>query len=273
MNQDIAVHYTGHGKLADAIAERLREAGKDPARLTTSDLASVDEFHIRGRKATLELAAKMNLGPGSHVLDIGSGLGGPARTLVETYGCHVTGIDLTPAFCEAATTMSGWVGLGDRVIFKEGDATAIPFPDGRFDAALTIHVAMNVPAKDEMYRHARRVVKPGSIFAVYDVLQGEGGTVRYPVPWARDASISHLVTIDEMKELLTGAGFRIVEVHDSTAESLAWFETMTARMASAGPPLLTFQTFLGADFVVMARNQVQNLMQRRIRTVTFICEA
>ena len=195
MADRVASHYSENLKLADAIAEKLRSVGKDLNKLAAADLAMVDEFHIRGRKATLELGEKMNLNAGSHVLDIGSGLG----TLADVYGCQVTGIDLTQAFCDAATAMSDWVGLGGRVSFKQGDATNLPFENRTFDAAMTIHVAMNIAAKDKMYLEARRVLKPGGIFAVYDVLQGEGGEVLYPVPWARDPSISHVATPDEMK--------------------------------------------------------------------------
>ncbi len=169
--------------------------------------------------------------------------------------------------------MSDWVNLGERVAFQQGDATDLPFADNQFDAAMTIHVAMNIPTKDKMYEQARRAVKPGGIFAVYDVLQGEGGDVLYPVPWAREPSISHLATPDEMKSLLTEAGFKVLDVHDSTEESQGWFEAMTARMAQSGPPPVTFQTFLGGDFPEMARNQVRNLTERRIRTVSYICEA
>lgn len=273
MSNDVAAHYGGGGDLADAIAQNLRRAGKSLQSLKPADLASVDEFHIRGRKATLELAAQMKLGRESRVLDIGSGLGGPARTVAEAYGCHVSGIDLTQAFCDAAQILSDWVELGDRVSFRQGDATDLPFDDGEFDAAMTIHVAMNIPAKDKVYAQARRVLKPGGIFAVYDVLQGEGGDVLFPVPWARESSISFLATPDEMKRLLTGAGFKILEAQDSTEESAQWFEQMAARLAQAGPPPVTFQAFLGDDFPQMARNQVRNLAERRIGTVAYICEA
>ena len=273
MIDQVAAHYGGSGGLADAIAESLRSAGKDLNELKTADLATVDEFHIRGRKATLEVAEQMMLSEDTRVLDIGSGLGGPARTLAEEYGCHVTGLDLTQAFCDAAEVMSDWVNLGERVAFQQGDATDLPFADNQFDAAMTIHVAMNIPTKHKMYEQARRAVKPGGIFAVYDVLQGEGGDVLYPVPWAREPSISHLATPDEMKSLLTEAGFKVLDVHDSTEESQGWFEAMTARMAQSGPPPVTFQTFLGGDFPEMARNQVRNLTERRIRTVSYICEA
>ncbi len=266
-------HYCDSSGLADEIADRLRSSGKDLNELTAADLTTIDEFHIRGRLATLELAEQMKLTKDTRVLDIGSGLGGPARTLADSYGCHVTGLDLTQAFCDAAQVMSGWVSLDDRTAFQQGDATNLPFEDNHFDAAMTIHVAMNIPDKDKVYSEARRVVKPGGIFAVYDVLQGEGGDVLFPVPWAREPSISHLATPDEMKSLLTGTGFKILDVHDSTDESQSWFEARAARIEESGPPAVSFQAFLGGDYPEMVRNQVRNLTERRIRTVSYICEA
>jgi ubiquinone/menaquinone biosynthesis C-methylase UbiE len=272
MADEVATHYGGGSDLAGRIADSLRAAGKDLGALGPADLATVDEFHIRGRKATLELAGALGLDAGSHVLDIGSGLGGPARTIAEVHGCRVTGIDLTPAFCEAAATLSRWVGLADRVAFRQGDATRLPFPDATFDAALTIHVAMNIAAKDRMYAEARRVLKPGGRFAVYDVLQGEGGEVLFPVPWARSPAISHLATPEAMPGLLEAAGFAVLSAEDSTEESHRWFAAAAARMAEAPPPV-TFRAFLGEDFAAMTQNQVRNLRERRIRTVTYLCRA
>lgn len=272
MGNLVAGHYGGADDLAKAIAAGLRKAGKDTSRITTADLASVDEFHIGGRVATLALARHLNLGASSRVLDIGSGLGGPARTLAETYACQVTGVDLTPAFCNAATILSSWVRLGDLVSFRHGDAIALPFGDATFDAAMTIHVAMNIASKDRMYAEARRVLKRGARFGVYDVLQGEGGDVLYPVPWAREPSISHLVTSSDMPVLLNNSGFSILEIEDSTEESQRWFEALAARMTNTVPPV-TFRLFLGDAFPEMAANQVRNLKDRRIRTVSYICEA
>ena len=95
----------------------------------------------------------------------------------------------------------------------------------------------------------------------------------YPVPWAREPSISHVVTPDEMKILLTGAGFKILDTRDSTEESQHFFERMTAQMAKTGSPPVAWRLFLGHDFPVMAQNQVRNVTERRIRTVSFICAA
>lgn len=268
---DVAAHYGGSGELAATIAGLLHDAGRTLAGLTTADLAPVDEFHFRGREATLELAAAMNLGPESRVLDIGSGLGGPARALAERCGCHVTGIDLTEAFCETATVLSCWVGLGDRVAFRQGDATDLPFEDNAFDAAMTIHVGMNIEAKDRVYAEARRVLKPGGVFAVYDILQGEGGAVLYPVPWAREPSISHMATTAEMEALLVRAGFRVVDIRDSTRESIEWFEAMITGAAQPGLPSMTAILF-GNEAALVRDNQMRSLKERRMRTATFICE-
>jgi ubiquinone/menaquinone biosynthesis C-methylase UbiE len=261
------------GGLADRIAGALRGAGKDLAHLKTTDLAAIDEFHVRGRQATLELANRMELKTGSGVLDIGSGLRGPARTLAEVYGCHVTGIDLTPEFCDAAQELSRWVGLSDRVTFSRGDATALNCEPGSFDAAMTIHVAMNIAAKARVYAGAHRALKAGRIFAVYDILQGEGGEVNYPVPWARDSAISHLVTPAEMRTLLQGAGFRILDEIDSTEQGEGWFKAAAAQMPASDKPPVGLRQFLGSDAPEMTRNQVRNLAERRIRTVTFICRS
>lgn len=275
MAADVTAHYSGGGGLAGKIAESLRRAGKDLNDLKTADLAPFDEFHFRGRKATLELAGQMRLNAESRVLDIGSGLGGPARTLAEEFGCHVTGIDLTRAFCDVAAILSDWLNLAGHTAFQQGDATDLPYADDQFDAAMTIHVAMNIPAKDKVYGQARRVLKPGGIFAVYDVLQGEGGEVPYPVPWAQDPSISHLATPDEMKRLLSGAGFKILNVHDSTDESHGALGNIAARSARSGPPAVSSPTqiLFGDGFPEMARNQLRGLAEKRIRTVSYICEA
>lgn len=265
--------YGAEGNLVEEIVETLRRSGRDMDTLKADDLAIVDEFHIRGRKATLELAEQMELDENSRVLDIGSGLGGPARTIAAAFGCHVTGIDLTQSFCNAANLLSEWVGIGDRVRFEQGDATELPFDADTFDAAMTIHVAMNIPAKDRMYEEAHRVVKPGGIFAVYDVLKGEEGDVLFPVPWARDPSISFLATPQETRSLLENAGFAIQSVHDSTEESQEFFEAMAARMAETGESPVLWRAFLGDAFPEMARNQLRNVSERRIRTVSYFCRA
>jgi SAM-dependent methyltransferase len=268
---DISRFYSGPGGLVAAIESAVEEAGLDRATLRPADLAPIDEFHIRGRAATLDIIETLGLTSDAHVLDLGSGLGGPARTLAELTGCTIIGVDLTPEFCEVATALSEWTGLSDRTRFQVGDATATGLPDASVDAVVTVHVAMNISDKHALYAEAFRVLRPGGRFVVYDVLQGEGGDVRYPVPWANDSSTSFLATPDDMRELLPAAGFEIISEVDSSDESLVWFQQMHARIQRDGPPPVTFAAFLGDAFGQMAANQVANLAERRIRTVMFTC--
>ncbi|OBY27989.1 class I SAM-dependent methyltransferase [Leisingera sp. JC1] len=273
MTGKIEDHYSGGGSLAARIAEDLRAKGLESSSLTPADFSALDEFHFRGRAATLELAAQMRLTAQSKALDIGSGLGGVSRTLAETAGCHVTGLDLTPELCAAAAEISTWLGLTDKTDFMQGDATELPFADNSFDAAITVHVAMNIPAKDRMYAEARRVLRPGSVFAVYDILQGGGGGMIFPAPWAAEPSISHLATPQEMETLLCQAGFKLLDSIESTAESLRWLEERTAGTGPPPPVPITTRLLFGEGFKQMVQNQLRTLRERRMLTWSFLCEA
>jgi ubiquinone/menaquinone biosynthesis C-methylase UbiE len=269
---DVAAHY-GRASLIEAIDAALVKAGKDPQKLSLEDLAPIDEFHLRGRAATAELGAHLNLRADDKLLDVGSGLGGPSRQLAVTYGCDATGIDLTAEYCAVASELARRLGLADRVRYRQGSALAMPFAAATFDVAMTQHVAMNIADKAGLYREVRRALKPGARFGIYDLLQGEGGGVHFPAPWARDASTSFLATAEEMREHLRGAGFEITSWIDSSEIGRDWFKAVSARIAEKGAPPLGFHLLMGEDFAEMARNQVRNLMEDRIRPTEIVCVA
>jgi ubiquinone/menaquinone biosynthesis C-methylase UbiE len=266
----VSSHYT-HGGLLAAIDSALQKAGKDPLSLKSADLAPIDEFHVRGREATAELGEHLGLGSNQKVLDIGSGLGGPSRQLAATYGCHVTGIDLTEEYCAVATTLAARLGLSVRVHYQQGSALSMPFASGTFDVAITQHVAMNIADKGALYREVARVLRPRGKFGIYDLLQGEGGPVHFPVPWAREPSTSFLAAPDEMRRLLEAAGFEISAWNDTSEQGKEWFKALGKKMAESGPPPLGFHVLLGSDFSEMAKNQVRNLVEERIRPTEIIC--
>lgn len=271
MRDHIERHYT-HGDVVKAIVDGLRGAGKDLANLTPSDLAAVDEFHVRGREASVELAQQLGLNGTMRVLDVGCGLGGSSRLLAADFGCKIIGIDLTEAYIRAASTIAGWVDLDHLVEYRQGDALHLPFEEKSFDVVWTQHVAMNIPDKGEMYSEAHRVLKPRGSFAIYDVLQGLGGELLYPVPWAREPSISFLVTPAKLRELLVDAGFEIISWRDTTAAGRKWFREVTARIREGGPPPLGFHLLLGPDFAEMAENVRRNLEENRAALIEVICQ-
>lgn len=263
LNQEIQAHYASSA-IGEAILAALEKAGKDLARLTPEDLAPVDEFHIRGRAATLELARAAGLDSAKRVLDVGSGIGGTSRCLAAQFGCHVTGIDLTEEYCRVAATLSARIGMEAQVEYRQGDATNLPFADASFDVVWTEHVAMNIPDKPRLYREMHRVLKPGGTLAVYDILAGPSQPIVFPVPWARTPQTSFVVAPDEMRRLLEKAGFRILSWSDTTEAARAWFVAVAEKIRKDGLPALGFHLLVGADFAVMAQNMRRNLEEGRI---------
>lgn len=273
MNDRLEAHYVRSDDLVAAIEARLRNSGREPRGVTANELASLDEFHVRGRTATLEVAERLGVSDESHVLDVGSGLGGAARSVADAYACRVVGVDLSSEFCRAAAVLSAWLALEDRVAFVPADVTSLPFHQDRFDAAMSIHTGMNVADKDAMFREIRRVLRPGATFVAYDVVRGPGGEVRYPVPWATTPDTSYLSTPEEMRSDLDSSGFEVLEIVDSSEEGLAWFTELRRRSAEQGPPSVGFDVFLGPEFSKMAENVVENLADERIGTAMFVCRA
>lgn len=263
VNEAIKSHY-GRLNLADVILGALEEAGADLQQLSLEQLAPIDEFHIRGRAATLELAQAAGLSSTNRVLDIGSGIGGTARCLAKEFGCRVTGIDLTDEYCQVAAMLTEKVGLDGLIDYRQGDATNLPFDDHEFDVVWTEHVAMNIPDKRRFYSEMYRVLKPGGTLAIYDVLAGASGPVLFPVPWARKPDTSFLVSPEELRDLLEDSGFTVADWRDSTPEAREWFVNLAARIRREGFPALGFHLLMGQDFREMAQNQGRNLEEGRI---------
>jgi SAM-dependent methyltransferase len=215
----------GQAELSAQILAALRAAGKDLDALTRDDLASFDELHDGGRETTRELARLIGLHEGMHVLDVGSGLGGPARTLAVEYGCRVTGLDLTEEFCQAATMLTAHVGLQERVAFRHGSALDLPFAEATFDAVWTQGVLLSLSDKARFFAEASRVLRPGGRLAFQASLTGPVPGVYYPTLWADDAQLSFLVSPEECRRLLVATGFQERAWHDVTAQAVAQAQT------------------------------------------------
>jgi SAM-dependent methyltransferase len=216
----IAGHYS-RGDLLARLRGALIADGGDPDRPTPADLAPYDQFHGRGLEATEELIGQVRALADDHLLDIGSGIGGPARAFARHFGCRVTGIDLTGEFVVLARHLTKLVGLADRVAFEQGDALAMPFAGAAFDGAYSMNVAMNIADKRGFYREIGRVLRPGAWLALSEIARGDG-VPDYPTPWARNSDQSFLATPGETLAGLEAAGFTITRFRDTVEPSLAY---------------------------------------------------
>lgn len=216
----VRAHYSGQG-LEAAVLDALRGAGVDVDRLRLEDMAGLDQLHAGFGPATEHLLDALQLSPGVALLDVGCGVGGPARTAAVRHGCRVTGIDLSPDFVALARSLSERMGLGGQVTFDVGSATALPYGDGSFSRAMLNHVGMNLPDKGSVFAEVRRVLEPGGLFAVYEQMRIGTGELTFPLPWADDESSSFVETRERYRELLGAAGFVVDHEEDRTAANAA----------------------------------------------------
>ena len=272
--QDQVNRQYGREALSDKILAALEAAGKDLDNLTREDLSSFDEFHIGGIMETRNMASKIpGLAPGARLLDIGSGLGGPARTLAAEFGASVVGIDLTEAYCDAATTLTDLVGLGDRARFEQADALDMPFEDDSFDIVWTQFVGMNIEDKRGWYAQCKRVLKPGGHFAFHEVMQGPQPGLVFPVFWADTDDVNFLQSAESVQGTLDTVGFERVVWDDMTAQSVSWFEKILEAQKQQTGPALSFKTFVGDDTPVKAANVIQNIKEGHASVVQGVYRA
>jgi ubiquinone/menaquinone biosynthesis C-methylase UbiE len=264
--RNVAQHYA-NSSLERTILDASRAAGKDPDHLTVDDLAPVDEFHIGGREATNEIGSAMGIARGQQLLDVGSGIGGPARFFASHYGARVTGIDLTNDFVQVAESLSRRLGLERLVSFHCGSGLEMPFPDASFDGAYLFHVGMNIADKARLFAQVQRVLKPGGVFAVYEVMRTGNAELAFPVPWAMTPDTSFLASPEEYRALLQDAGFQVVSERNRKEFALEFFAKIRARMA--GP--LGLPIMMGPTAQAKIANMVANVQSGATAPVEMIC--
>lgn len=266
MTDDIADHYANDG-IAERVLEAVRAALPPDALLTPEALSSADHLHSRGLVATEELAALLDPQPGDRILDIGSGVGGPARWIAATFDAHVTGIDLTEAFCKAALTLNAATGMSDRVAIVQASALDLPFPHAHFDRALSHNVIMNIADKARFYAEAYRVLKPGGALALMNLIAGPTGTPHYPTPWAASAASSFLATLDETRAQIEAAGFRIVTLEDTTGRTRTSRQAQAQQIRAGAIPVLGAHLVMGSRVSAFRLNTARSEEEGSLRSM------
>ena len=261
---NVTAHYS-RGNLLERLNAALVEDGVDPDRPDIESLAPYDQFHGRGLEATREMADSLEIAATDHILDIGSGFGGPARYLAHRFGCRITGIDLTAEFCEVARHLTRLLGLHGRVDFELGNALAMPFSDSSFDGAYSMNVSMNIADKAGLYREICRVLRPGAWLMLSEIAKGSGADLDFPTPWANSAQTSFLATPEDTRSALAEAGFEVVQTRSTLEQALA-FGTRSRELVQRGekPPHRAVQLIHGEIAAQAMANTARGLGEGRI---------
>ena len=253
------------------VVSALDRASKSLESLTVEDLAPVDHFHARGFSATVDLADRLPVEPFDHLLDIGCGIGGPARYFAERFGCKVSGIDITGPFVEAANKLTALLDMGDQVFIQQGDGERLPYDDGSFDGAYAQHVTMNVADRAGFFAEAWRVLKRGGFLALTEHGLGPAGAPHHPLPWSEDGRGEFLVTPSETRELLSAARFVEIEIEDTGPKYLAAYRAALELAERGEAPPLGLHVLIGPTASEKMRNSARNIQEGRTHPVQVVC--
>jgi ubiquinone/menaquinone biosynthesis C-methylase UbiE len=269
---EVANHY-GDDALLDAISNGVRALGKTKKSLTIEDLAPVDEFHIGGAAATRTFLDKLGINANDHVLDVGCGIGGASRFAAATYGCRVTGVDLTREYVETGRELCRWLELEDRVQLCHGNALSTNFANDTFDTVFLLHVGMNIPDKGALAAEAWRVLKPGGVLGVFDVMRKSEGDLTFPVPWSTTPATSFVATPAEYRTSLEEAGFVVREENDRGGMAAKFFTDLQDSASGAeGPPPLGLHLLMGPDAQEKVRNMIYHVLEGSVAPVEMVAE-
>lgn len=259
------------GDVYGLIISALEKMSKPVEGLTIEDLAPVDHFHARGFPATVELADQLPVRTGHHVLDIGCGLGGPARYIAKRFQCEVSGIDITEPFVEAANKLTTLLRMDGQVRIRHGDGQRLPYPDSHFDGAYTQHVTMNVADRLSFFAEAFRVLKPGAFFALTEHALGPTGNPHHPVPWSEDGTGAYLIKPSETLALLEKTGFKDIVVEDTGPKYVASYKTRIQMAEKGALPPLGIHILMGETASQKTRNAARNIEEGRTHPIQLIC--
>jgi SAM-dependent methyltransferase len=258
------------GALLAGILDAVAAAGHDIDFLCADVLTPIDHLHTFGLSATLRLAAAAGIAADDVVLDVGCGIGGPARTLATHFGCQVVGVDVAPEYCDTAADLNRRSSLDDLIEIRRGDATALPCENDEFTVAWTQHASMNIAAKAQMYAEMRRALVTGGRLAFFDVLAGRREPVHLPVPWADEESQSMLASPDETRQLVTEAGFAVRQWEDVTATAA---EYVTALAHAPRLPGGLGMHLVVPDMSERAAVLARNVGEGRVRFVQCVADS
>ena len=270
--QNAALTYYAHGgqESVPVVIDALRRAGRSVDQIDIDDLAGIDEFHALGRPATMAPAELAGVDSGARVVDVGAGLGGPARFLAARFGAHVTAVEPVERFRVACAELTKRAGLSELIDVVDGTATDLPLADASMDVAWMQAVSISVADKAAMAGELRRVLRPGGMLAFFDSTAGSAGEPYFPLPWADDPQASFVAPADELRASFVTAGFEPVVWNEQEA---ALGQIAQQRFDPTVDPAQVGLELIMPDFEVRMANVGRSIGEGRLRLLQAILRA
>ena len=267
-NSEVIGHYKGAG-LYDSILEGLKKSGIELNDIASDHLSAADEFHIGGTEATKFVADQLGEISNQKILDVGCGIGGPARFIANKTECQVVGIDLTPSFVKTGNALTDLVSMRNSVNLIEGNAADMSsYPDS-YDAAYMMHVGMNISDKRSAFEGVSGALKTGSRFVIYDIMRMKEGQLTFPLPWASKGKGSAVDSPANYASILESVGLKVIDIEVKKEFAVEFFQNMMKRM-EGGPPPLGLHLVMGQDTPIKVQNVHKQIVEGLIAPVLMV---
>jgi ubiquinone/menaquinone biosynthesis C-methylase UbiE len=260
------------GDLYSRINQAMSDSGLNNKKLEIEDLFPIDQYHARGIGATKDLGKRMPITKNQKILDVGCGLGGPARYYAKEFKCHITGVDITPSFIEIGNNFNRLTSMSTMVDLYVGNGEKLEFEDEIFDGAYSQHVTMNISDRMKFFSEIYRVLKKGSFFAFTEHGLGPEGDPIFPLPWADNQEMSFLLPLENTNAILKEIGFQNIKIIETGDKYIAGYEKLIQKQPKSEKPTLGIHVIGGSSMHERSINSMRSIKENRTLPFEIVCE-
>ena len=260
------------GDVFSRVHHAMSEAGLINKELNIEDLFPIDQYHARGIAATVDLGKRMPISKNQKIIDIGCGLGGPARYYAKEFKCFITGIDITPSFIEIGNEFNKLTSMSDNIQLLVGNGEILDFKNETFDGAYSQHVTMNISDRKKFFSEAFRVLKKDSFFAFTEHGLGPEGNPIFPLPWADSSEMSFLLPPETTISILKDIGFSDIKIIETADKYISGYEKLIGLKSANKKPILGIHVIGGESMNERSTNSMQSIKENRTLPFEIVCK-
>ena len=260
------------GDVFSRVHQAMSETGLINKKLEIEELFPIDQYHARGIAATVDLGKRMPISKNQKIIDIGCGLGGPARYYAKEFKCFITGIDITPSFIEIGNEFNKLTSMSDNIQLLVGNGEILDFTNETFDGAYSQHVTMNISDRKKFFSEAFRVLKKDSFFAFTEHGLGPEGNPIFPLPWADSSEMSFLLPPKTTISILKDTGFSDIKIIETADKYISGYKKLIGLKSENKKPVLGIHVIGGDSMNERSTNSMQSIKENRTLPFEIVCK-